>query len=385
MKLLMLGWEFPPHSVGGLGTHTYEIVKALTSSGVEVKLVLPDEKYAGLTGVKFLSTHSSKFKSSVYDTTIRYTFGPDSSNGIFAEFEHYTKTAPDLVMTQDFDVIQANDWLTARAGIEIKKRTGKPLVLTMHSTEYDRTIGHPFDFILHEEKNAIKNADVVVAVSDRLKKQLVERYGANPDRTFVVHNAIEMAKFKGLKIGDGSEVILYVGRLSSQKGIDHLIKAFKIVSEHNPNALLYIIGEGPQLKELVDMTVDMGLEDKVSFFGRVPGDDMEDFYSMAKVFVMPSVSEPFGITALEAVASRTPTIISMQSGVAEVLNSVFKIDFWDSEKMADTILGLLRYPGIKETMSSEAYKELYKITWEDSAKKFIDIYTNLLSGRKISR
>jgi glycosyltransferase involved in cell wall biosynthesis len=376
MKILFLGWEFPPNSVGGLGTHTYEIVKSLSRKGVNISILLPFSAHSDIPSVRFYSADLAGHFS-VY-ARMKPLFSAKAYNDVYAEMSAYTSAAVEIAKDQKFDIIHANDWITAPAGIKIKELSGKPLLLTMHSTENDRTIGHPWDFIFDWEKKAVNSADKVITVSNRLKDELTSIYGADPSRIEVIHNAIDKSKFDGHALRKNSKVILYVGRLSVQKGVDYLIRAFKTVSEHNNDAFLYVVGDGPQMSYLIDLTIDLNLSDKVIFFGRVPDDILENFYFMASVFVMPSVSEPFGITALEAIASRTPTIISAQSGVSEVIKNVFKVDFWDSKQMADILLGLLGYPAVKEEMSTGAYSELTNLTWENSADKFIRVYNSML-------
>ena len=245
---------------------------------------------------------------------------------------------------------------------------------TIHSTEYDRTAGKPWERIAKEEKELIDNADVVVTVSRRLKEELIALYNADGKKVSVIYNAINREKFNGIKRDSNRKVVLYVGRLSVQKGIDNLIRAFKIVSKKNDDALLYIIGEGPELSNLINLSINLDLSDKVIFLGRVPDAEMEMLYSIANVFVMPSVSEPFGIVALEAIASNVPTIVSSQSGVSEIIKNTLTVNFWDTEQMADLILGLLEYSEINKEMAKNAYKELDSITWEKAAEKFIETY-----------
>lgn len=379
MRVLFLGWEFPPHSVGGLGRHSYEIIKALLKMGVKTTVILPFSDYEKIEGSDFHFASIAR-PTSVY--RVKKTSDPsDLYADLYHEIDVYTKTAVNASKKDKFDVIQANDWLTARAGVELKKITGRPLVLTMHSTEYDRTASHPWNAVVKEERFAINNADYIIAVSNRLKEELVKKYDANPKKISVIYNAIDKSEFKDTDTANRHKIVLYVGRLSPQKGIDHLIRAFKIVSENDKDALLYIVGEGSELHRLIDLSIDLGLSDRVFFVGYVSDEAMKKFYNEARVFVMPSVSEPFGITALEAVASGTPTIVSLESGASEILKNVFKVDFWDSQQMADMILGLLEYHGIDETMSNEAYHELSNITWEDSAKRFLSVYKNITGNQ----
>ena len=376
MKVLFLGWEFPPHSVGGLGTHSYNIVKALSERGVIVNVILPFKEHTKIDGVNFL-TFESGFFDGMYNISTKKEADSNEKNlyrDVFNEVEEYKNKAVELSSTVEFDVIHANDWVTGRAAIEIKKRTGKKLVATIHSTEYDRTAGKPWERIEKEEKAIIDNADLVVTVSRRLKEELISLYNTNEKRISVIYNAINRERFNGIKRDSNRKVVLYVGRLSVQKGIDNLIKAFRIVSEKNDNALLYIIGEGPELSNLINLSINLDLSDKVIFLGKVPDSEMETLYSIANVFVMPSVSEPFGIVALEAIASNVPTIVSSQSGVSEVIKNTLKVDFWDTEQMADLILGLLNYNEANNEITKNAYKELDSITWDKAAEKFIEIY-----------
>ena len=377
MKVLFLGWEFPPHSVGGLGTHSYNIVKALSEKGVIVNVILPFKEHSEIKGVNFLTFESELFES-MYNLSTKKEINETSEKSlykdVFNEVEEYKNKALELSSQVEFDVIHANDWVTGKAAIEIKKRTGKKLVATIHSTEYDRTAGKPWERIAKEEKELIDNADVVVTVSRRLKEELIALYNADGKKVSVIYNAINREKFNGIKRDSNRKVVLYVGRLSVPKGIDNLIRAFKIVSKKNDDALLYIIGEGPELSNLINLSINLDLSDKVIFLGRVPDAEMEMLYSIANVFVMPSVSEPFGIVALEAIASNVPTIVSSQSGVSEIIKNTLTVNFWDTEQMADLILGLLEYSEINKEMAKNAYKELDSITWEKAAEKFIETY-----------
>lgn len=377
MKVLFLGWEFPPQSVGGLGTHSYNIVKALSDKGVIVNVILPFKEHIKMRGVNFFTFESQLFEG-VYALSGKKT---DTNNeetrlykDVLNEVEEYKKKALELSNKIDFDIIHANDWVTGRAAIELKKRTGKKLIATIHSIEYDRTAGKPWNKIVEEEKALIDRADIVVTVSRRLKEEIISLYKADEKKISVVYNAINREKFKGIKKNGKQKIVLYVGRLSVQKGIDNLIKAFKIVSEKDESALLYVIGEGPELPNLINLSIKLGLSDKVIFLGRVPDKEMEILYSIASVFVMPSISEPFGIVALEAIASKVPTIVSTQSGVSEIIRNALKVDFWDTEQMADLILGVLNHKQIDQEISKNAYKELDSITWEKAAEKFINLY-----------
>ncbi|MBE5729511.1 glycosyltransferase family 4 protein [Candidatus Parvarchaeota archaeon] len=376
MKVLMLAWEFPPNIVGGLGRHSYNLVKALNSLGIHVELFLPRGKYTIISGVDYIIL-PEEIKFSVYSNVQNLSV---AYLDLLERVRAYTDAAVRSALTKDFDIIHANDWLTALAGIKIKELTGKKLIVTIHSTEYTRTIGHPWKFIEDIERMAVQKADVVVTVSEYSKNMISRLYNVSPDKIKVIYNAIDQNEYSKHRLNANSKLVLYVGRLSPQKGVDHLIRAFKLVSENDKDAILGIAGEGPELGKLIDLTIDLDLQGRVIFFGRVSEEELHLLYSIASVFVMPSVSEPFGITALEAIASRVPTIISIESGVSEVVNNTFKVNFWDSYQMADIILGILNYNGVGDELSKNASAEIKKLTWENSARQFIDLYKQLLSN-----
>ncbi|MGC8698806.1 MAG: glycosyltransferase family 4 protein [Candidatus Acidifodinimicrobium sp.] len=371
----MLAWEFPPDIVGGLGRHSYNLVKALSKLGISIDLFLPRGEYTIIPGVDY-TILPEEIKFSVYSSiqNLNMTY-----SDLIGRVMAYADSAAKAAIKKNFDIIHANDWLTALAGVKIKELTGKKLILTIHSTEYTRTIGHPWKFIEDIERMAVQKADIVVTVSEYSKKMISDLYGIPPEKIKVIYNAIDESEYNKHRLNANSKLVLYVGRLSPQKGVDHLIRAFKIVSQSDKDAVLGIAGEGPELEKLVDISIDLDLQGKVVFFGRVSEEELRFLYSIASVFVMPSVSEPFGITALEAIASRVPTIISIESGVSEVVNNTFKVNFWDSNQMADIILGILNYSEVGEELSKNAYTEIKKLTWENSAKKFIDIYKQLMA------
>jgi len=376
MEILFLGWEFPPHSVGGLGTHSYNIIKALVKKGIKINVIIPFKDIADIRGVNFLSFTSKS--SSIYN--IKKTENVDEKestlyNDVFNEVEEYKNMALKLSSNINFDVIHANDWVTGRAAIALKKKTGKKLIVTIHSIEYDRTAGNPWDSIAQEEKRLVEYADKVVTVSNRLKLEIMNLYHIDDKKISVIYNAVD-SRSKDLikKNTTGRKVVLFIGRLSVQKGIDNLIRAFKLVSEKDKTAVLYIVGEGPELRNLIKLSIELDLADKVIFLGRAPDNEVETLYSVAKVFVMPSVSEPFGIVALEAISAKVPTIISSQSGVSEVIRNALTVDFWDVQQLADLILGFLDYKGIGEEISNNAYSELKNITWDKAASEFIKLY-----------
>lgn len=373
MKILMIGWEFPPYVSGGLGTHTYELTRKMPSD-VNVTFLMPDRGELSVPWMK------------IKRVMVSIGFGPYTTftgsvltDSIIKSVEKYAEEVCKMAKQTDFDIIHCHDWLTVLGGICAKRETGKPLVFTVHSTEYDRSIGNPCPWVMDIERYGIHEADGIIAVSKRIKKQIIEKYGADPKKIRVIYNAIDALSFDlGGKVKPGEDMILYLGRLTLHKGVDHLLRAAKIVIEHHPDAKFVIAGKGDKLKDLLELSIDLGIEDSVFFLGYVLDKDMKKLYTRADVFVMPSVFEPFGITALEAMAAGTPTIISKTSGVSEVAINVFKVDFWDTEKMASRILEILNYRELSEEMSDQCKEEAKNITWDDIAMQTREFYKSLL-------
>jgi len=373
MKVLMIGWEFPPYISGGLGTHTFELTRKMPKD-VDIVFFMPDRGEISVPWMK------------IERIRVAVGFGPyttftDSvlSDSIIKSVENYAKEVCKMAKQVNFDVVHAHDWLTVLGGICAKRENGKPLVFTVHSTEYDRSIGNPCPWVMDIERYGIREADGIIAVSKRIRDQIIEKYGADPNKIRVIYNAIDSSTFdSGLKIKPGEDMILSLGRLTLHKGLDHLLRAAKIVVEHHPNAKFVIAGKGDKFKDLLELAIDLGIEDNVFFLGYVSQEDIPKLYARADVFVMPSVFEPFGITALEAMAAGTPTIISKTSGVSEVTTNVFKVDFWDAEKMASRILEILNYKELSEEMSNHCRNEAKRITWEEIANQTRDFYKSLI-------
>ncbi|UCG95357.1 MAG: glycosyltransferase family 4 protein [archaeon] len=373
MRVLMVGWEFPPYVSGGLGTHTYELTRKMPHD-VNITFFMPDR---GEVSVPWMDI--KRIKTSIGFGPYMTFGGSVLKESIIKSVEDYAKEVGKTAKQTDFDIVHCHDWLTVMGGICAKRENGKPLVFTVHSTEYDRSIGNPCPWVMDIERYGINEADGIIAVSKRIKEQIIEKYGADPGKIRVVYNAIDSSSFDcGLKFKPTEDLILSLGRLTLHKGIDHLLRAAKIVIEHHPSAKFVIAGKGDKFKDLVEMSIDLGIEKNVFFLGYVPQEDITKLYARADVFLMPSVFEPFGITALEAMAAGTPTIISKTSGVCEVTNNVFKIDFWDTEKMASRILEILNYKELFEEMSNNCRSEAKRITWDDIAMQTKDFYESVL-------
>lgn len=374
MKILMLGWEFPPFRSGGLGTHCYHLTKSLASFGVKITFLMPKNPFKIKSDFMKIVEIDPALMIGPYSFT--EMVGENYGWNFFDDVWKYNALCVRYAMREDFDFIHCHDWLTSIAGVEIKKRTGKPLVLTMHSTEYDRTGSlSPNKWIVDREANAVRVADVIIAVSEMMKRQLIERYNADPNKIVVIYNAIDYdnwAASEVRRVFPDKKIVLFMGRLTIQKGPDFFLKAAKKVLEKNQDVRFVIGGKGDMLPQIIREAVAMGIADKVMFLGYVPESELPRLYASADVFVLSSVSEPFGITVLEAIASKTPTVISKQSGVRELVKNTFTVDFWDVNEMANKILALVTYPSLHKTMKEMGIEEVKGYTWTKVAQETID-------------
>jgi glycosyltransferase involved in cell wall biosynthesis len=394
MKVLMFGWEFPPFNTGGLGTHCYHLTKALSRRGNRVTFVMPKMgkgiRHDFLKIVEAEDARLIEIGSSLcpYIPSYEIAFSPGEGKGggnlygkdLFARVESYTRLALKAVKNEDCDVIHSHDWMTFRAGILAKKEKGKPLVVTVHSTEYDRNPLTPNPWIMHIEWEGMYEANKIITVSNYMKARIMEKYGVPEWKINVIYNAVETSEFSGERttFGTGEKIVLFLGRLAMQKGPDHFLRAAKKVLEKEKNVRFLIVGTGHMLPQLIDETIELGIADKVTFTGYQ--DSILECYKMADLYVMPSISEPFGITALEAMASGVPVIVSKQSGVSEVLKHAMKVDFWDINSMADKMLGVLRYAPIRGEMVRNGSREVDRVTWAGIAEKTERLYLSLGGG-----
>lgn len=378
MQVLMIGWEFPPAKTGGLGTHCYELVKNLGRKGVKVTLLIPkrtENAKHNIPNVDVIEVGSvalNPYNASKPDNT---TFEKGYGWNFFEEVKAFNKKCVEVAKNKKFDVVHCHDWMTVNAGIEIKNVTNKRLVFTMHSTEHDRTANiYPMNFISDIERNGLKQADFVITVSEGMKKQLMERYEADANKITVIYNGIDSSKYFGLTKKGKDNIVLFLGRITNQKGPWFFLHAAKKVLEKKKNVTFVIAGQGELMPEMIKLAINLNIADSIVFTGYLSEEEILRAYAMADVYVMPSVSEPFGITALEAAASGTPVIVSKNAGVAEKIVHCFKIDFWDTYEMANKIIGLLRYPVLKECMRKNCYKEVYNFGWDRVADQTISVY-----------
>ena len=375
MKIAMIGWEYPPFKAGGLATHCYGLTRSLSDKNVNIDFYMPKTKQAASSDKKNLRIIE------VGETEVFPYDRPDSKEieGNFFEAVYYynslvlSKVEETIKKEGNYDAIHCHDWLTMKAGIELKEKTGTPLVLTIHSTEYDRSGWlYPNQWFIDIEREGMEKADKIIAVSNFTKRVIVEKYGINPDKITVVHNAVYP-----VSEGHKKQIVLFLGRLTIQKGAEFFLKAAKKVEEFEPDAKFVVAGSGDMLPRLISQAIDMNISDKVIFTGRLTDEEVKHLYGISSVYVMPSVSEPFGITALEAISAGTPTIASKTAGFSEAFKNCLKVDFWDIDEMTNKIVSLLRYKPLHKTLSSEGKKEIDLFTWDRVADKTIGVYKEI--------
>lgn len=381
----MLGWELPPHNSGGLGVACYQLSKALASYGVQIDFVLPSTAKPH-SGVDFMNvlpvcateeSHKDVYKLSYANKDIASIKAIQDDYKAF--IEHYLKTneAP--------HIIHAHDWLTLDAGVHAKKISGVPLIAHVHATEFDRSgggYGNPF---IHEvEQHGLLMADRIIAVSDYTKRLIVQTYHIPAEKIDVVHNSFsfedlspaEKISYRYLDMlkNDGMSIVAAVGRLTLQKGLMQFLDA-AAKAYYRYNRLAFVVaGSGEQRDELISRAAELGIAEQVIFTGFVRGAAWRQLYEIADMFVMSSISEPFGITALEAAAHGTPVIMTQQSGVAEVLTHSLKYDYWDTDRLADIMVNVASSPGLKESMVLNASSQLERLSWKQMAERCLNVY-----------
>lgn len=401
MKILMLGWELPPHNSGGLGVACYQLCKSLAKKNIDIEFVLP---YTAEHNAPFMTiTAATKAGEPVYlpggnaYESFRYIHPDGHTEGIdmFSQQQVFEHAVARLAHEREYDVIHAHDWLTFRAALRAKQVRGVPLILHVHSIERDRAGGNAGNPLVREiEETGMLMADRILAVSQLTKDAIVADYGIPADKIEVVHNSIDHSVIEdSLKLGAGNayryleymkergyRVIANIGRLTVQKGLVNFLKAAKEVVYREPKTLFLISGSGEQYHELITLAADLGIGPNVIFAGFQRGKNWRDSYMVADLFVMPSVSEPFGITPLEAIGFGTPTLISKQSGVAEILQSTLKVDFWDVDEMANQMTAAIQNLSLRTELLQNATRELARLSWDTAADKVHAVYTRHLEG-----
>lgn len=405
MKVLTFGWEFPPALSGGLGVACYSLTRELMEGGVEVVFVLPrqqetlgDSKFIFADKhhrVKFREVSSSLRPYSATDSLVYYIDGYKDglpiikSRTIMEEAYRFAQQAAIIAEEEEFDVIHAHDWVSYLAGVSAKMVSGKPLILHVHATSFDQAASDNVDpGIFKIETECFAKADKIITVSNFTKDIVVRKHGVSPEKVEVVHNGCDVSlppkhipTLKELK-DQGKKIILYHGRITIQKGVDYFVSAARKVIDIDPNVVFVISGSGDMAHRIMHQVGSMSLSKNVIFAGALWGDDRDRMYQSADLLVMPSVSEPFGLVPLEALQHGTPSLISKQSGVSEVMTHVLKVDFWDVDEMANKILATLRYPVMREQIINEGRRSLFTLSWREAANKVMQLYKNLLKYSK---
>jgi glycogen synthase len=396
---LMFGWEYPPLHLGGLGVACQGLVQGLLRNGIQVTLVLPHPNSDAEGEVTVLSPDGTtqttiRIRSALrpYDTpgvyNMRLAGIPREHLDIYggdlaAAIEEYTAASIEITRDVQPSVVHCHDWMTYEAGIRAASHHRCPLVTHIHATEFDRTHFHPNPWIADFELRGFLAADRIIAVSRYTKQILMEHYGIPADKIAVVHNGTSEHLIPQVDALQSSArlarhpIVLFLGRLVLQKGPRQFLDMAAAVHRHRQDAQFVMAGDGHMLPELMEYAVHLGLGDAVVFTGKVSSREVSALYKAASCFVMPSLSEPFGLVALEAAAHGTPVILSKQSGVAEVLDHAFHVDFWDTEKMADCVLTILREQPLAEQLRSEAPRVLSHLTWQKQAGIVRSIYEQL--------
>ena len=391
MKVMMLGWELPPHNSGGLGVACLQLSKALARAGADINFILPyrhnhDYDFMTVSSALDISPTLTEL-AGPYDSRSFLTQQLDNTRlNIHDQQWLYALNVSQLARQIDFDIIHAHDWLTFRAALMARQVKNRPLVLHVHSIERDRAGGeHGNPWVREIEEHSMLMADHIYAVSERTRQMIIEDYKIPASKVGVAHNSIDTDSFEPIEPGNdyrylqemkrqGWRVVVNVGRLTIQKGLPHLLEAARIVVEKQPKTIFLFVGDGEQRDELIEMAADKKIGQNVLFAGFQRGKRWRDAYSIADMFVMPSVSEPFGLTPIEAAAYGTPSIVSWQSGVSEVFRNCLKLDYWDTDLMADKLIGALRSQSFLDELSDNARDEISRYSWDHTASKIIDKY-----------
>lgn len=431
MRVLMFGWEFPPHIAGGLGTACYGIVKGLAYNGVQTLFVMPsasgDEDQSAariisasdvpvesvgstvdefLDKVKFVRIGSNmipyvdpeefhemveserRLQSENLTKCIgtKFRFSGRYGSNLMEEVAHYAMVGGTIAMEHkdEFDIIHAHDWLTYLAGIAAKELTGKPLVVHVHATSFDRGTEDQIDSRVYDiEKRGMMAADKVIAVSDLTRNIVINKYGIDPEKVVTVHNAVDFSGRENVKVERGvrDKVVTFLGRITFQKGPEYFIEAAAKVLKRTDGVRFVMAGSGDMMNRCIRYVARLGISDRFHFTGFLRGAEVQKMFAMSDVYIMPSVSEPFGISPLEAMRSGVPAVISNQSGAAEVLKYAFKVDFWDVDAMTDDIYALLKYPALADFAAREGYDEVNRLKWNIATAKLKNIYESVVNNQ----
>ncbi|HCI55876.1 MAG TPA: glycosyltransferase [Bacteroidales bacterium] len=433
MRVLMFGWEFPPHISGGLGTASYGLTKAMTAmKDMEIIFVVPkawgdeDQSAVKVIGannvpVTFRKVYYEGFKRAINTVEIKseilpyvsteeffeltkkkenaekrlyvqtnvegkIDFSGSYKGNLLDEIYKYSVVAAVIASELDFDIIHAHDWLTYPAGIAAMEVSGKPLVIHVHATEFDRSGGNVNPDVYAIEKRGMEAATKIITVSNYTRETVINKYFINPEKIETVYNAVEpVYETEHVQVTKGfdEKVVTFLGRITLQKGPDYFIEVANKVLKVMKNVRFVMAGSGDMLERMMRRVASLKIADRFHFTGFLYGKDVFTMLAMSDVYIMPSVSEPFGISPLEAMLANVPVIISKQSGVAEIITHAVKVDFWDIDAMADAIYGILSYSALAREFTKNGREEVIRIKWENSARHVREIYEEVLSKYKI--
>ncbi|SJM19281.1 4-alpha-glucanotransferase [Porphyromonas gingivalis] len=416
----MFGWEFPPHILGGLGTASYGLTRGMAMQpDMDITFVIPkpwgdeDKSFLRLIGTNYtpivyknvptetvnqllgnrmdLRTYED-LRSNIYaDFSYKKTdalgcieFSGRYPDNLLEEINNYSIVAGVIARTIPCDVIHSHDWLTYPAGIHAKTVTGKPLVVHVHATDFDRSRGNVNPQVFAIEKDGMNHADHIITVSNLTRRTVIEKYGQHPDKVTTVHNAVEPLPASILALPDKrgvkDKVITFLGRITMQKGPEYFVEAAAKVLERTSDVRFVMAGNGDMMDAMIRLAARHKIADRFHFTGFMKGEQVYEVFKASDVYVMPSVSEPFGISPLEAMQCGVPSIISKQSGCAEILDYAIKVDYWDIDAMADAMHALIAYPELHTFLRDEGLREVNNIKWETAGQKVRDIY-NKVTGR----
>ena len=413
----MFGWEFPPHILGGLGTASYGLTKGMYDNGdMDITFVIPkpwgdeERSFARIVGANCVPVAWRDVSYDYVQSRIGNVMDPqlyfDLRDHIYADFNYmgtndlgciefsgrypdnlleeinnYSIMAGVIARTVDFDVIHSHDWLTYPAGIHAKQVTGKPLVIHVHATDFDRSRGNVNPTVFSIEKDGMNNADHIITVSNLTRQTVIEKYGINPDKVTTVHNAVEplSEEIRSIKMQKGKDkVVTFLGRITMQKGPEYFVEAASRVLAKTHNVRFVMAGSGDMMEKMIRLAADRDIADRFHFTGFLKGRQVYEMLAASDVYIMPSVSEPFGISPLEAMQMGVPSIISKQSGCAEILENVIKVDYWDINALADSIYSIIKYPALYNHLREKGLAEIDTIQWKKAGAKVIDIYHKVI-------
>ena len=420
MKVLMFGWEFPPHILGGLGTASYGMTRGLSKQeDMDIVFCIPkpwgdeDQSFVKLIGMNstpvvwrdvsrdYVAERVGKYmdpqlyfdlRDHIYaDFNYMHTndlgcieFSGRYPDNLHEEINNYSIVAGVVARQQQFDIIHSHDWLTYPAGIHAKQVSGKPLVIHVHATDYDRSRGNVNPTVYAIEKNGMDYADHIMCVSELTRQTVINKYHQDPRKVTAVHNAVDPVSQEVLDIvphhNPKEKIVTFLGRITMQKGPEYFVEAAALVLSKTKHVRFVMAGNGDMMNQMIQLAAERGIADHFHFPGFMRGKQVYEVLKSSDVYIMPSVSEPFGISPLEAMQVSVPTIISKQSGCAEILDKCIKIDYWDIHAMADAIYSICTRPSLYGYLREEGKKEVDALTWENVGKKIRTIYDAVLKN-----